>query len=395
MSRALEALLALSRRSSHTVVGMISGTSADSIDVAVCRIVGEPERVELVHYAEQPLDPEIKAAVRSAVRLGVREISQLHVRVGERFAEACLATLARAGLSPRDVDLVGSHGQTVYHHSSVPGAIRSSLQVGDGDVIAERTGLPVICDFRARDIAAGGEGAPVTPRADMVLFAEGETVGSCRRAVLNLGGIANVTVLGPDPSQILGFDTGPANALLDRLAFRLSDGALAFDQDGRLARSGKVNVSVVETLLEGDPYLARTPPKSTGFEMYGDDFVARAEALHGGLDADLMATLTEFTARSVALAFDRHVGVDSPVQEVVAAGGGVKNPALMDRIIGLLHPIRVRLTDEFGVPSDAREAMGFAVLADLALRGRTTSLPAVTGSRRPVVLGKWCLPPLD
>ena len=372
----------------------MSGTSADSIDVAVCRIVGEPERVELVHYAEQPLDPEIQASVRSAVQLGLRELSELHVRVGERFAEACLATLARAGLSPRDVDLVGSHGQTVYHHSSVPGAIRSSLQVGDGDVIAERTGLPVLCDFRARDIAAGGEGAPVTPRADMVLFGAGEAAGSCRRAVLNLGGIANVTVLDPDPGRILGFDTGPANALLDRLAFRLTGGALAFDRDGRLARSGKVNDSVVETLLASDPYLERTPPKSTGFEMYGDDFVARAAALHGGLDADLMATLTEFTARTVALAFDRHVRVDPPVDEVVAAGGGVKNPALMDRIIALLHPIRVRLSDEFGVPSDAREAMGFAVLADLALRGRTTSLPAVTGARRPVVLGKWCLPPL-
>ncbi len=395
MSRALEALLTVSRKSSRTVVGMISGTSADSIDVAVCRIVGEPERVELVHYAERPLDPEIRASVRSAVRLGLRELSELHVRVGERFAEACLATLTRAGLSPRDVDLVGSHGQTVYHHSSVPGAIRSTLQVGDGDVIAERTGLPVICDFRARDIAAGGEGAPVTPRADMVLYAAGDPADSLRRAVLNLGGIANVTVLDPDPGRVFGFDTGPANTLLDRLAFRLTGGALAYDRDGRLARSGKTNVSVVETLLASDPYLARTPPKSTGFEMYGDDFVARAADLHGGLDADLMATLTEFTARTVALAFDRHVRVDPPVREVVAAGGGVKNPALLDRIVELLHPIRVRLSDEFGVPSDAREAMSFAVLADLALRGRTTSLPAVTGARRPVVLGKWCLPTLS
>lgn len=395
MSRALEALLTVSRKSSRTVVGMISGTSADSIDVTVCRIVGEPERVELVHYAERPLDPEIRASVRSAVRLGLRELSELHVRVGERFAEACLATLTRAGLSPRDVDLVGSHGQTVYHHSSVPGAIRSTLQVGDGDVIAERTGLPVICDFRARDIAAGGEGAPVTPRADMVLYAAGDPADSLRRAVLNLGGIANVTVLDPDPGRVFGFDTGPANTLLDRLAFRLTGGALAYDRDGRLARSGKTNVSVVETLLASDPYLARTPPKSTGFEMYGDDFVARAADLHGGLDADLMATLTEFTARTVALAFDRHVRVDPPVREVVAAGGGVKNPALLDRIVELLHPIRVRLSDEFGVPSDAREAMSFAVLADLALRGRTTSLPAVTGARRPVVLGKWCLPTLS
>src|SRR4028119_2207356 len=188
MSRAIEALLAVSRKSSRTVVGMISGTSADSIDVAVCRIVGDPEQVELVYYAEQPLDPGIQASVRSAVHLGVRELSDLHVRVGERFAEACLATLARAGHSPHDIDLVGSHGQTVYHHSSIPGAIRSTLQVGDGDVIAERTGLPVLCDFRARDIAAGGEGAPVTPRADTGLFAGGGPAGARAGRALTLGG---------------------------------------------------------------------------------------------------------------------------------------------------------------------------------------------------------------
>lgn len=391
MSRMLEYLLGVSLKPSRTVVGMISGTSADSIDAAVCRIEGVPERVTLLHYAEHPNDPEVRRQVNGAAGLRTREVAELHVRVGERFAEACLATLAGAGLSAADADLVGSHGQTVYHHSSVPGAPRATLQLGDGDVIAERTGLPVVSDFRARDVAAGGEGAPLTPRADLVLFAP-SGAGVARRAVLNLGGIANVTVLDHDPARVYGFDTGPANALLDRLARRLTGGALAYDRDGRIARSGRVNEPLVAALLAEDGFLARTPPKSTGFEAYGDAFVDRAAARHGGADADLMATLTEFTARSVADAFARHVRTDPPVDEVVVAGGGVKNPALLDRIAALIAPARVRRSDELGVPSDAREAMAFAVLADLTLRGESTSLPAVTGARRAAVLGKLSFP---
>jgi anhydro-N-acetylmuramic acid kinase len=394
MTTPLEFLLGLSRKPMRTVVGLISGTSADSIDVAICRIEGEPARVRLIHYAEHPNDPDIKRRVNSAAGLVVREVAELHVQIAERFADACLATLASAGLSTADVDLIGSHGQTVYHHSSVPGAIRATLQLGDGDVIAERTGLAVISDFRARDIAAGGEGAPLSPRADMLLFASAEVGGAKRRAVLNLGGIANVTVLDPDPDRVFGFDTGPANALLDRLARRLSGGSLACDQDGRIARSGRVNERVVQALLANDPFLARSPPKSTGFEMYGDAFVDRAAALHGGLDDDLMATLTEFTARTIAQAFERHVRVDPSVDEIIVAGGGFKNPVLMDRIVALMAPARVRRSDELGVPSDAREAMAFAVLADLALRGISSALPAVTGARRAAVLGKLSFPAL-
>jgi anhydro-N-acetylmuramic acid kinase len=390
----LERLGAAARKSERTVVGMISGTSADSIDAAVCRIDGGAgsERVALVHYAEHAYDTATQARVLDPAGLDVRGVAELHVAIGEAFARALLETVRAAGLETRDVDLVGSHGQTVYHHSSTTGATRCTLQLGDGDVIAERTGLPVVSDFRARDIAAGGEGAPLTPRSDLVLFApHADSVGR-RRAVLNLGGIANVTVLDPDPWRVFGFDVGPANAPLDRLARRISGGSLAYDRDGAIARAGRVDQSLLERWLASDPYLRRPPPKSTGFEMYGDAFVDAAVHRHGAADADLMATFVEFVAASIADALRRFASVEPPIDELVLAGGGARNPALVDRIAARVAPIRVRRSDELGVAADAREAMGFAVLADLTLRGLPAGLPSVTGARRPAPLGKLSFP---
>lgn len=399
MSALLTRLLAIAEKRERIVVGIISGTSADSISVAVCRIRGggipAPGRpgavVELIRYHEHPYDPAVRQQVRGAADLKARDVAELNVRVGELFAEACLDAIRAAGVAMSDVDLVSSHGQTVYHHSSIPDARRATLQVGDGDQIAERTGLTVLSDFRTRDIAAGGEGAPLTPFSDLILFAPQPGDASRRRVILNLGGIGNITVLHEDPSQVVGFDTGPANALLDRLALRLSDGAQAFDQDGQLARQGAVNAPLLEALLKDDPFLARRPPKSTGFEMYGDAFLARAAESHGAWDAALMATLTEFTARSIGLALDQFV-TNPKADELIVAGGGAQNPALMERIAAAVAPIQVRPSEELGVPSMAREAMGFAVLANEALLGHPTALPGVTGANRPVTLGKWSLP---
>jgi anhydro-N-acetylmuramic acid kinase len=399
MSPVFQRLLEIAAKPERVVVGLISGTSADAISAAVCRIAGggvpSPGRpgasVELVHYHEHPYDPTVKQQVRGAADLRARDVAELNVRVGGLFAEACLAAIAVSGLSPDVVDLVGSHGQTLYHHSSIPGAHRATLQVGDGDQIAELTGLAVVSDFRTRDIAAGGEGAPLTPFSDLILYAPRAGEVPRRRVILNLGGIANLTILDPDPSRVFGFDTGPANALLDRLAIRLSGGALACDQDGHLSRKGTVNAALLDDLLNSDPFLARRPPKSTGFEMYGDEFLARAAGSHGGWDADLMATLTEFTARSIALALERFAS-DPPADEIIVAGGGARNPALLERITRAVAPVPVLLSDDVGVPTMAREAMGFAVLANEALLGHPTALPGVTGARRPVVLGKWSLP---
>ena len=388
-------LLERSRKPARLVVGLMSGTSADSIDVAVCRMTGQEAEVgvELVHYREHAHDPEVKRRVIGIAGLDVRGVAELHVMIGEAFAAACLATLEDAGISPADIDLIGSHGQTVYHHSGVAGAIRATLQVGDGDVIAVRTGCYVISDFRARDVAAGGEGAPLSPIADTVLFGRkgGEEPGR-RRAILNLGGIANLTVLDDDAARVFGFDTGPANAPLDRLARRLSGGALACDRDGQFARSGRVDETMLAELMEHDPFLARRPPKSTGFEMYGDAFLDRAIARHGGADADLMATLTEFVARTVGA---RHSPVrrTRPVRRGDHRGRwwrGEPGAPRADR--RAVAPVPVRRSDEVGVPSDAREAMAFAVLADMTLRGSSAMLPPVTGAAAPKLLGKLSFP---
>src|ERR1700679_2038165 len=264
MTNAFSDLLNRSVKPSRLVVGLMSGTSADSIDVALCRLKGHgtETRAELVHYQEHSHDPVVKRHILKASDLGLRAIAELNVSLAEAFAEACLHTLEQAGFVPAEVDLIGSHGQTIYHHSGVPGARRATLQLGDGDIIAVRTGRYVISDFRARDIAAGGEGAPLSPIADTILFASGEFEKPCRRAIINLGGIANLTVLDADPTRVFGFDTGPANAPLDRLARRLSGGQLACDQDGRFARAGRVNERLLSELLERDLFLARRLPKS-------------------------------------------------------------------------------------------------------------------------------------
>jgi anhydro-N-acetylmuramic acid kinase len=394
MTNPFSDLVRRSAKPSRLVVGLMSGTSADSIDVAICRMEGRGTEIDvsLIHYTEHPHDPDVKHQVIGAAHLNLRAIAELNVLLGEAFARACLLSLEEVSISPADVDLVGSHGQTIYHHSGVAGARRATLQLGDGDTIAVRTGRYVISDFRSRDIAAGGEGAPLSPVADTILFAGAKAGKPRRRAILNLGGIANLTVLDNDPARVFGFDTGPANGPLDRLARKISGGKLTYDQDGRFARSGRVNEQLLAELLEQDLFLTRRPPKSTGFEMYGDAFVASIAERHGHFDTDLMATLTEFSARTIALGLDQCSRLGPPIEEVVAAGGGVKNPALMDRIAARIAPLPLRQSDDLGVPADAREAMAFAILADMTLRGMTACLPPLTGATAPKLLGKLSFP---
>jgi anhydro-N-acetylmuramic acid kinase len=388
------------RRRAALVVGVLSGTSADGIDAAVCRITPAEEnkdgihpRVELLHHLCYAHDPQVHEWIADSSPLGARRLAELNIRLGRRFAQACIEAIRSSGLQPGQIDLVGSHGQTLYHHSHVPGAERCGLQLGDGDEIAELTGLPVISDFRARDIAAGGEGAPITPIADLVLFRAFGSHG--RRAVLNLGGIANLTVLDESPSRILGFDIGPGNALLDRLARRLTKGQLPFDVDGRLAAAGQVNQSLLDRLLAEDAFLKRRPPKSTGFEMYGDELLNDLERWHGRVDVDLLATAAEFTSRAIAQAMSGLLDEEMQPGEVVVAGGGTLNPDLMRRLTAAVAPRVVTRSDELGVPVSAREAMSFAILAHRTVLGLPSTWPRISGARHPVVLGKLSFPELS
>lgn len=384
----LTSLSELANRSSLTVAGVMSGTSVDSVDVGICRIEEVPSSqqsrasVVLEAFYRHPYPAALRSRVLKGRELNVEDVAELNVLIGQLFAEAVEA--ARLAWDGDTIDLIGSHGQTIYHHSGVADKIPATLQIGCGDTIASKTGIFTIFNFRAKDVAVGGEGAPLVPYADEQLF-----WGDGCRAVVNLGGIGNVTLLGLREGTVLGFDTGPANAPLDRLARKLTRGASELDHDGILASQGTINSELLAELL-ADPYLARVPPKSTGPEMYGDEFVEGIIRRFGRVDTDLIATMTEFVAISVAKSIIRFS--PEPVTQVVVAGGGANNPFLMSRIQAHLGDIPLVRSDECGVPAYAREVMAFALLAYDALRGRATSKPSVTGGARPVRLGCFAFP---
>jgi anhydro-N-acetylmuramic acid kinase len=400
MSDWLTTLSAARQKSSRIVAGIMSGTSVDSVDVALCRIsgCGIPGRdgagaaVELISFYSHPYEPSLQLRVRSGGSFTMRDVSELHAGIGELFAEALVQGARGARINLSEIDIVGSHGQTVYHHSGVPGAALTTLQLGCGDRIAQRSGRAVFFDFRARDVAAGGQGAPLAPYADLALFLP-RLGGSTEAAVLNLGGIANFTVLSRNPSRVIGFDTGPANVALDRMVRLLTNGTEQFDRDGARARSGKVNEPLLQALLASDSYLAKSPPKSTGFEVYGDRWVENLVQQSGGaVTVDLLTTATEFAARAIGDALQRFILPNNAVSTIIVAGGGAQNAFLLERITAAVAPVAVVLSDTLGVPGQAREAMAWAVLANDALCGVPTSLPSVTGCVAPLVQGKLALP---
>jgi anhydro-N-acetylmuramic acid kinase len=376
----------------------MSGTSANGIDVAICRAIGSVETgttgVKLLYsgVAEYPEDLRERIQ-RGSLSLDTRGVAELHGAIGEAFADAAQRALKTAQIAARELDVVGSHGQTVYHHSRRPGVARVTLQLGDGDRIAARLGAPVFFDFRARDVALGGEGAPLTPYTDRILYG-----GVTGRAVLNLGGIANLTFLADRRERITGFDVGPANAPLDRIARRLTEDRESYDKDGELARRGTVVKKLLDELCVGDEFVKLAPPKSTGFESYGDEFVESLARRYGGpVDVHVLRTVIEFEAWAIVDALTRFVPAGlPPVKELIIAGGGAENPVLIGALTERCYTmgIVVRRSEELDIPSAAREALAFAVLAHEALLGQQTSLPAVTGASHGAVLGKLCLPPI-
>ncbi|GAP13745.1 N-acetylmuramic acid 6-phosphate etherase [Longilinea arvoryzae] len=372
------------------VIGLMSGTSADGIDAAVVELLGAPPRLEwhvlgYSHFAHAPeLREEIFACFRPETG-SVDRLCSLNFALGEAFASAAIEAAQQAGLSMQQVDLIGSHGQTLWHIPT--GKQASTLQLGEPAVIAERTGRPVVSNFRTRDMAAGGQGAPLVAYVDRILLTHPEN----RRAVQNIGGIANVTYL-PKPGDgqsAFAFDTGPGNMLIDALAARVSGGRLACDVDGKLAASGKVHAGLLAELME-TAYLHQAPPKTTGRELFGHTFAdivwTRAEAL--GLSAeDRLATVTAFTAESIARAYADFL----PAQpdEVILSGGGALNPTLVSMLARRVAPARVLTSDELGLQAEAKEAVAFAVLAYESWHNRPGNLPEATGARQSVILGNF------
>jgi anhydro-N-acetylmuramic acid kinase len=378
---------AVAAKTERLVVGLMSGTSADGVDAALVRIAGAgPEtRVTTVAAITEPYPAATRDAIHSLSSGTAPEIARWNADLGELFAAAALRVIERAGMRPADVDLIGSHGQTIVHLPRAEGRGAATLQIGEPCVIAERTGIPVVADFRPRDVAAGGEGAPLVPWVDWLLLRPSDGA----RLAQNLGGVGNVTVVTADPGEVLAFDTGPANAPIDAAARLATGGRLRCDEGGRLASAGRADESEVQRLL-AHPYFEMPPPKSLDRDTFGAACVAELTGRRSDLSGeDLVATVTEFVARSVADAYSRHVPKGVRVADVVVSGGGVKNPALLERIRRLVAPWPVRSSAELGVDPDAKEAVAFAILANEAVAGRPANLPRVTGARRPVVLGKF------
>jgi anhydro-N-acetylmuramic acid kinase len=397
------------------VAGVMSGTSADGINVALVRFDREfggstsPDslsrrlpsrgrerpRHTLIAHEEYDFPPRVRRAILAAMdsdSASVADLARLNFLLGELYAEAVARTIAKIGRGHRvKLALVGCHGQTLYHQGEPASFLGRELavtwQTGEAAVIAVRLGVPVVSDFRPADMAAGGKGAPLVPYLDYFLYRDAR-VG---RIAQNIGGIANLTAIpaGASPQQIVAFDTGPGNMVIDAVMQELF--GRRYDRDGTVAAAGQVAEEVVRRLMRAS-FFGRQPPRTAGREEFGREYVERFLALCRGLSkADVVATATALTARSIADAVQRFVlPRQKSYRELVVSGGGAKNPTLMAMLLGELRPlgIELRFSDEFGVPSEAKEAVAFAVLAHETWHGRPSNVPSATGARRAAILGK-------
>jgi anhydro-N-acetylmuramic acid kinase len=388
-------LLDLARKDPRRVLGLTSGTSVDGVDAALVEIAGTGKELRwaLRAFVQQPYPEELRADIFELFDTGQAKLSELiglEARIGAEFAEAALAALRRSGLSPGELDLVGSHGQTIWHRPpSVAGPeLAGTWQAGSAAVLAERLGVPVVHDFRARDVAAGGEGAPLASYVNWLMLTD-EKVG---RLALGLGGIASLTYLPPaaPPEKVLAFHAGPANMVIDETVRALTAGRLHFDAGGRMAAAGHVSAGLLQDLMR-HPFFRRRPPRSTGRDEFGSRFAVNVlgKARRLGLSAeDLVATVTALSAQAIGDAIKEFVLPAGPLDEVVVSGGGAHNAELVEHIRRQMPPnTSVLLSDEFGLPADAKEALCVAVLANETVCGHPNNLPSATGARHPVILG--------
>lgn len=391
----MDVLASLCAKPARLVIGLMSGTSADGVDAALCRIHGSGTntRVEQLAFVCQPYPARVRErllALAGGETGGSRELLWMGVLLGRLFAVACGEVCRAAGIPREAVDLVGSHGHTLWHQPApadyLGTALTGTLQIGEPSYISEALGCPVVSDFRVRDMAAGGQGAPLVPYTEFLLYRDPDaTVG-----LQNLGGIGNLTILPRDGAlgDTYAFDTGPGNMVMDQLVFRLTEGAQDYDRGGELAARGKVSPELLAFLLD-DPFLRQAPPKTSGREVYGAAYVdrlqARARAL-GVAPLDALATATRFTAECVRVAIETHCA--HRPEKLIVGGGGSLNPTLMAMLGDCLPGVRVLRNEDLGLDSSAKEAVAFALLANEYLFGHCGNVCRVTGAAHPVVLGK-------
>jgi anhydro-N-acetylmuramic acid kinase len=382
------------KAASRLVVGLMSGTSADGIDAVVAEIAGSGRRLRarVLAHTHQAFPATLRQHILHAALHGtVAEICELNFVLGKRFARAALEAARRAKCEPRDIAAIGSHGQTIHH---LPNArTPSTLQIGEAAVIAEETGIATVADFRVRDMAAGGQGAPLVPYADWALF----TDRARPRLVQNIGGIGNLTFLPPraELGDVIAFDTGPGNMVIDGVVTALTAGRQNFDREGRFAAQGHVSEKLLADLMT-HPFLRRRPPKTTGREEFGEVLVKRLLAAGRRLrlrPEDMVASATAFTAASMADAYRRFVfqklkAGDLGKLQIILGGGGAKNPTLRRMLAERIGVGELLTHENFGIANAAKEALAFAILAHETLLGKPGNVPNATGARRAVVLGK-------
>ncbi|MGB8540404.1 MAG: anhydro-N-acetylmuramic acid kinase [Candidatus Acidiferrales bacterium] len=380
------------------VLGMMSGTSADGIDVVLARVSGKPPKlsIKLEGHHQVPYPSVVRKAilqVAAGESSGAGEISQLNFALGEEFASAAVAACKAWRTPMRRISLIGSHGQTIYHQgasSSFAGHSRvsSTLQIGEPSLIAERTGITTIADFRPADMAAGGQGAPLVPFVDYLLYRHPKR----NRVALNIGGIANVTVIpaGAKAKDVFAFDTGPGNMIVDALMEKFTNGRARYDKDSEMALRGWMLPKLLNQMME-HPYLHKELPKTAGREQFGRAYAEKIFAWgkkNRAKPADVVRTATIFTSLSIGTAFQKFILPRTPVDELIVSGGGTRNTLMMVYLAAILPGFPIVSSDHFGIEPEAKEALAFAVLAHERFHGRPNNLPSATGARHPAVLGK-------
>ena len=377
------------------VIGLMGGTSADGVDAALVQIdgYGSETKVKQMGYVSIPFEDAVRERILQIAQGdfgGSRELARMNVLLGQLYMEACTRLCRVAGIPFEKVDLIGSHGQTVYHQPQkeryLGREVATTYQIGDVSILCEEIGAPVVSDFRVRDMAAGGQGAPLVPYTEYLLYRKkDEDV-----ALQNIGGMGNVTFLpgGGQMSQLIAFDTGPGNVLIDAVVAKISDGKVRYDDGGRMAAEGHVSKELLRWLMD-DGYLRQAPPKTTGREKYDLSYqqklYQKANSL-GVMEYDLLATVTRYTAETIAYALRNHL--PRLPQTLVLGGGGSYNQTLVSQIRELLPEVQVVCNEELGWNGDAKEAVAFAILANETIHGQCNNAPAATGALHPVIMGK-------